>query len=138
MHIKDIFKFKLTLSRFVVYVWVGLIWRYVRSSMSIAGIFPPICDPVDGHLLIDGCYVNNVPGIVTYINVKAPKLHFACQQEKIKISTNGVESRGHKSQKVFNVSTIIFHHQEFHNHSLSNFYNSRCNESTRSSTHSCS
>lgn len=30
--------------------------------MSIAGIFPPICDYKDGHLLVDGCYVNNVPG----------------------------------------------------------------------------
>jgi hypothetical protein len=30
--------------------------------MSIAGIFPPFCDPRDGHLLVDGCYVNNVPG----------------------------------------------------------------------------
>lgn len=32
--------------------------------MSVAGIFPPICDPNDGHHLIDGCYVNNVPGQV--------------------------------------------------------------------------
>lgn len=32
--------------------------------MSIVGIFPPICDPCDGHLLADGCYVNNVPGNV--------------------------------------------------------------------------
>ncbi|XP_046752586.1 neuropathy target esterase sws isoform X2 [Diprion similis] len=39
----------------------GLLWRYCRASMSIAGIFPPICDPADGHLLVDGCYVNNVP-----------------------------------------------------------------------------
>ncbi|XP_018347988.1 PREDICTED: neuropathy target esterase sws isoform X2 [Trachymyrmex septentrionalis] len=39
----------------------GLLWRYIRSSMTIAGVFPPICDPLDGHLLVDGCYVNNVP-----------------------------------------------------------------------------
>ena len=32
--------------------------------MTIAGVFPPICDPLDGHLLVDGCYVNNVPGIL--------------------------------------------------------------------------
>ena len=51
--------------------------------MSYAWILPPICDPVDGHLLMDGepicildckrkhlyqtftgCYVNNVPGDV--------------------------------------------------------------------------
>lgn len=30
--------------------------------MSIAGVFPPLCDYKDGHLLIDGCYTNNVPG----------------------------------------------------------------------------
>ncbi|XP_050577631.1 neuropathy target esterase sws isoform X5 [Bombus affinis] len=39
----------------------GLLWRYIRASMTIAGVFPPICDPLDGHLLVDGCYVNNVP-----------------------------------------------------------------------------
>lgn len=44
---------------------VGCLWRYVRASMSIAGVFPPICDYADGHLLIDGCYVNNVPGNTT-------------------------------------------------------------------------
>ncbi|XP_075988996.1 patatin like phospholipase domain containing sws isoform X6 [Anticarsia gemmatalis] len=42
----------------------GMLWRYCRASMSIAGIFPPICDPMDGHLLLDGCYVNNVPADV--------------------------------------------------------------------------
>ena len=30
--------------------------------MSYAWLLPPLCDPVDGHLLMDGCYVNNVPG----------------------------------------------------------------------------
>lgn len=30
--------------------------------MSISGVFPPLCDPLDGHLLIDGCYLDNVPG----------------------------------------------------------------------------
>lgn len=34
--------------------------------MTIAGVFPPVCDPLDGHLLVDGCYVNNVPGINFY------------------------------------------------------------------------
>ncbi|XP_039765412.1 neuropathy target esterase sws isoform X8 [Pararge aegeria] len=42
----------------------GMLWRFCRASMSIAGIFPPICDPTDGHLLLDGCYVNNVPADV--------------------------------------------------------------------------
>ncbi|XP_053691068.1 neuropathy target esterase sws isoform X2 [Sabethes cyaneus] len=42
----------------------GTLWRYVRASMSVAGIFPPICDNRDGHLLLDGCYTNNVPADV--------------------------------------------------------------------------
>ena len=40
----------------------GCLWRYVRSSMSLSGYLPPLCDPVDGHLLLDGGYVNNLPG----------------------------------------------------------------------------
>ena len=42
----------------------GSLWRYVRGSMSLAGWLPPICDPVDGHLLLDGGYVNNLPADV--------------------------------------------------------------------------
>ncbi|XP_067941104.1 patatin-like phospholipase domain-containing protein 7 isoform X1 [Watersipora subatra] len=42
----------------------GDLWRYVRSSMSLAGYLPPLCDPKDGHLLLDGGYVNNVPADV--------------------------------------------------------------------------
>ena len=30
--------------------------------MSIVNLLPPICDPVDGHYLLDGCYMHNVPG----------------------------------------------------------------------------
>ncbi|XP_078285748.1 patatin-like phospholipase domain-containing protein 6 isoform X1 [Rhinoraja longicauda] len=40
----------------------GCIWRYVRASASYVPYLPPLCDPKDGHLLVDGCYVNNVPG----------------------------------------------------------------------------
>jgi lysophospholipid hydrolase len=42
----------------------GTFWKYCRASMSYAWFVPPLCDPVDGHLLMDGCYVNNVPGDV--------------------------------------------------------------------------
>ncbi|XP_024215702.1 neuropathy target esterase sws isoform X3 [Halyomorpha halys] len=46
----------------------GTLWRYVRASMSLSGYMPPLCDPVDGHLLLDGGYVNNLPGkIWTYV-----------------------------------------------------------------------
>ncbi|KAL9872689.1 neuropathy target esterase sws isoform X1 [Glossina fuscipes] len=40
----------------------GSLWRYVRSSMSLSGYMPPLCDPKDGHLLLDGGYINNLPG----------------------------------------------------------------------------
>lgn len=30
--------------------------------MSLSGYMPPLCDPTDGHLLLDGGYVNNLPG----------------------------------------------------------------------------
>ena len=40
----------------------GWLWRYCRASMSYSWLLPPICDPRDGHLLIDGCYTDNVPG----------------------------------------------------------------------------
>uniref|UniRef100_A0A4W3I9I1 lysophospholipase n=1 Tax=Callorhinchus milii TaxID=7868 RepID=A0A4W3I9I1_CALMI len=39
----------------------GSVWRYVRASASYVPYLPPLCDPKDGHLLVDGCYVNNVP-----------------------------------------------------------------------------
>ncbi|XP_026806453.1 neuropathy target esterase sws isoform X1 [Rhopalosiphum maidis] len=39
----------------------GSLWRYVRSSMSLSGYMPPLCDPIDGHLLLDGGYINNLP-----------------------------------------------------------------------------
>ena len=40
----------------------GCLWRYVCASMSLSGYLPPLCDPVNGHLLLDGGYVNNLPG----------------------------------------------------------------------------
>lgn len=29
--------------------------------MSLSGYLPPICDPVDGHMLLDGGYVDILP-----------------------------------------------------------------------------
>lgn len=37
----------------------GYVWRYVRASMSLCGILPPLCD--QGSLLVDGGYMDNVP-----------------------------------------------------------------------------
>lgn len=36
----------------------GYVWRYVRASMSLAGLLPPICD--EGHMLLDGGYTDNL------------------------------------------------------------------------------
>ncbi|KAF7587300.1 phosphatidylcholine and lysophosphatidylcholine phospholipase [Aspergillus hancockii] len=36
----------------------GYIWRYVRASMSLAGLIPPICD--EGSMLLDGGYIDNL------------------------------------------------------------------------------
>lgn len=40
----------------------GSLWRYVRASMTLSGYLPPLCDPKDGNLLMDGGYINNLPG----------------------------------------------------------------------------
>ncbi|CAH1271616.1 PNPLA7 [Branchiostoma lanceolatum] len=42
----------------------GDVWRYVRASMTFHPYLPPMCDTRDGHLLVDGCYVNNLPADV--------------------------------------------------------------------------
>jgi len=42
----------------------GSLWRYVRGSMTLTGYMPPICDPFDGHYLVDGGYINNLPADV--------------------------------------------------------------------------
>nr|XP_018672895.1 patatin-like phospholipase domain-containing protein 7 isoform X1 [Ciona intestinalis] len=42
----------------------GSLWRYIRGSMSYHPYLPPLCDPRDGHYLLDGCFVNNLPGDV--------------------------------------------------------------------------
>lgn len=41
---------------------LGSLWRYVRASMTLSGYLPPLCDPKDGNLLMDGGYINNLPG----------------------------------------------------------------------------
>ena len=42
----------------------GRLWRYVRASMTLSGYLPPMCDPVDGHYLLDGGYTDNLPGAI--------------------------------------------------------------------------
>lgn len=71
----------LTLGRQVV-LETGPVWRSVRASMSIPGIFPPV--QMDGSLLVDGGVLNNLPVdvmrsrmgsgtiIASYINTEEP------------------------------------------------------------------
>lgn len=42
-----------------VYHRSGYAWRYIRASVSLAGVLPPISD--NGKLLLDGGYINNIP-----------------------------------------------------------------------------
>ncbi|MBW0461040.1 hypothetical protein O181_000755 [Austropuccinia psidii MF-1] len=37
----------------------GYAWRYIRASMSLAGLLPPLCD--EGDMLVDGGYIDNLP-----------------------------------------------------------------------------
>ncbi|PIK47814.1 hypothetical protein BSL78_15314 [Apostichopus japonicus] len=39
----------------------GPLWQYVRASMSLAALVPPLCDPKTGHYLLDGGSVDNLP-----------------------------------------------------------------------------
>lgn len=36
----------------------GYAWRYIRASMSLAGLLPPLCD--NGDMLVDGGSVPSV------------------------------------------------------------------------------
>lgn len=54
---------------------VGSLWRYVRASMTLSGYLPPLCDPKDGNLLMDGGYINNLPGKYAPEQIKIYKGH---------------------------------------------------------------
>jgi lysophospholipid hydrolase len=49
----------ISMSRLEVHM-SGYLWRYIRASMTLSGYLPPICD--NGHMLLDGGYLNNLPG----------------------------------------------------------------------------
>ena len=44
--------------------------------MSLSGYLPPLCDPMDGHLLLDGGYTNNLPGWKKLEDIQCWKLSF--------------------------------------------------------------
>jgi len=37
----------------------GYAWRFIRASMTLVGLLPPICD--NGNMLVDGGYIDNLP-----------------------------------------------------------------------------
>jgi lysophospholipid hydrolase len=38
---------------------LGRLWQFVRASMTIVGMIPPVIH--EGDMLVDGGYLNNVP-----------------------------------------------------------------------------
>uniref|UniRef100_A0A3B5M5S2 lysophospholipase n=1 Tax=Xiphophorus couchianus TaxID=32473 RepID=A0A3B5M5S2_9TELE len=51
-------------------VHLDSLWRYVRASMTLSGYLPPLCDPKDGNLLMDGGYINNLPDIARNVGTR--------------------------------------------------------------------
>ncbi|KAF9451397.1 patatin-domain-containing protein [Macrolepiota fuliginosa MF-IS2] len=37
----------------------GYAWRFIRASMTLVGLLPPLCD--NGQILVDGGYIDNLP-----------------------------------------------------------------------------
>ncbi|KAK7465552.1 phosphatidylcholine and lysophosphatidylcholine phospholipase [Stygiomarasmius scandens] len=52
----------------------GYAWRFIRGSMTLVGLLPPLCD--NGSMLVDGGYVDNLP-VSTMFSMGASAV-FAC------------------------------------------------------------
>ncbi|KAH6916678.1 hydrolase [Coprinopsis sp. MPI-PUGE-AT-0042] len=52
----------------------GYAWRYIRASMTLVGLLPPLCD--NGSLLVDGGYLDNLP--VSAMSSMGASAIFAC------------------------------------------------------------
>ncbi|KIY73513.1 patatin-domain-containing protein [Cylindrobasidium torrendii FP15055 ss-10] len=52
----------------------GYAWRFIRASMTLVGLLPPLCD--NGHMLVDGGYVDNLP--VSVMFQRGARAVFAC------------------------------------------------------------
>ncbi|KAF7337681.1 Lysophospholipase NTE1 [Mycena sanguinolenta] len=52
----------------------GYAWRFIRASMTLIGLLPPLCN--DGGMLVDGGYVDNLP-VSTMFSMGASSV-FAC------------------------------------------------------------
>ncbi|CAA7268103.1 unnamed protein product [Cyclocybe aegerita] len=52
----------------------GYAWRFIRASMTLVGLLPPLCD--NGNLLVDGGYIDNLP--VAAMTSMGANIIFAC------------------------------------------------------------
>lgn len=52
----------------------GYAWRYIRASMTLVGLLPPLCD--NGQMLVDGGYIDNLA--VSSMFAMGPSAVFAC------------------------------------------------------------
>jgi len=52
----------------------GYAWRYIRASMTLVGLLPPLCD--NGSMLVDGGYIDNLA--VSSMLAMGPSAVFAC------------------------------------------------------------
>jgi len=52
----------------------GYAWRFIRASMTLVGLLPPLCN--NGSMLVDGGYVDNLP-VATMFSLGASSV-FAC------------------------------------------------------------
>lgn len=52
----------------------GYAWRFIRASMTLVGMLPPLCD--NGHMLVDGGYLDNLP-VSTMLSMGTSAV-FAC------------------------------------------------------------
>jgi predicted acylesterase/phospholipase RssA len=77
----------------------GPLWRAIRASASLPGILPPALE--NGHLLIDGAVVNNLPvdvmrervrGRVIAVNL-AVEQEYVLQQEEVPHGLDYIKSR---------------------------------------------
>ncbi|KAJ8309093.1 hypothetical protein KUTeg_013967 [Tegillarca granosa] len=73
----------------------GNLWRYVRASMSLTGYLPPLCDPIDGHYLVDGGYVNNLPAdVIRYMGAQSVFAIDVGSQDEINLTSFGDQLSG--------------------------------------------
>ncbi|PBK76899.1 patatin-domain-containing protein [Armillaria solidipes] len=52
----------------------GYAWRFIRASMTLVGLLPPLCD--NGHMHVDGGYIDNLP--VSAMFSMGTNIVFAC------------------------------------------------------------